>query len=475
MGNTTSSAVEQCLVSAVGGDTSLLAFPNAPLYQAIDVMPYNLDHPVTPAAVTFPTSAEQVAAIVKCAAEADIKVQARSGGHSYANYGMTRGVDGAIVVNLKNFQQFSYDPRTQYATIGSGTLLADVTKKLHDAGGRAMAHGTGPQIGIGGHATIGGLGPTSRQWGSALDHIESAQVVLANSSIITASSTEYPDILYGIKGAGASFGIVTEFTFHTEAEPGEAVQYQLVFNIDDTSSRANTFKAWQNLISDPDLTRKFASNIILTEGTLLIEGTYFGTKAEFDAFQLETKFPSNQGYNVTVFNDWLGLVADWAVDELEAIGGGIPVHFYAKSLPFTYSTLIPDEVIDDFFKYLDTTDPGTLIWVIFFDLEGGKTSDIPVDATAYFHRDALFWIQTYAINLLGPVSSTTNNFLNGINDLFISKMPNPPFGAYPGYVDPELANGQQEYWGSNLERLIQIKAAVDPQDTFHNPQSVPVK
>jgi FAD/FMN-containing dehydrogenase len=71
----------------VGNDASLVAFPTALLYETVDVNPYNLDYPVTPAAVTFPESGDQVAAIIKCAADADVKVQAKSGGHSYANYG----------------------------------------------------------------------------------------------------------------------------------------------------------------------------------------------------------------------------------------------------------------------------------------------------------------------------------------------------------------------------------------------------
>ncbi|EEA25025.1 hypothetical protein TMatcc_008127 [Talaromyces marneffei ATCC 18224] len=474
MGNTTSAVVQQCLLNAVGNDASRVAFPTTLLYETVDVNPYNLDYPVTPAAVTFPESAGQVAAIVKCAVNADVKVQAKSGGHSYANYGLG-GEDGAIVVDMRHFQQFSYDPTTQYATIGAGTLLGDIDTRLHDAGGRAMTHGTSPQVGIGGHATIGGLGPTARQYGMALDHVESVQVVLANSSIVTASTIEYPDIFYAIKGAGASFGVVTEFTVRTEAEPGIAVQYQFTFNLGDTISRANTFKAWQQFVSDPTIPREFSCQLVLAEGLLLIEGEFFGSLADFEALQLESKFPANQGYNVTVFNDWLALVAAWGVQLGEDLTGGIPSHFYSKSLPFTNTTLIPDGVVDEFFEYIDTADKGTLLWFIIFDLEGGAISDVPVHATSYGHRDALFWLQSYGINLLGHVSATTNTFLNQVNNIFYTGMPNAIFGAYPGYVDRELTNGPEQYWGPNLNTLIEIKSAVDPQDIFHNPQSVPLQ
>lgn len=85
MGNTSSSPIQKCLQSAVGKD---VAFPtNNPLFQLTDVKPYNLGVPSTPAAVTYPRTADQVAQIVKCAVDSSLKVQARSGGHSYANYG----------------------------------------------------------------------------------------------------------------------------------------------------------------------------------------------------------------------------------------------------------------------------------------------------------------------------------------------------------------------------------------------------
>lgn len=46
-------------------------------------------------------------------------------------------------------------------------------------------------------------------------------------------------------------------------------------------------------------------------------------------------------------------------------------------------------------------------------------------------------------------------------------------GAYAGYVDRALgAEGPKKYWEGNLERLMKIKGEVDPEDVFHNPQSV---
>jgi FAD/FMN-containing dehydrogenase len=86
MGNQQSSALSNCLTSVVGQGN--VAFPSKPFFQLSDVKPYNLDIPVSPLAVTYPTSNEQVAGVVKCAADNNAKVQAKSGGHSYGNFGM---------------------------------------------------------------------------------------------------------------------------------------------------------------------------------------------------------------------------------------------------------------------------------------------------------------------------------------------------------------------------------------------------
>lgn len=80
------SAFERSVKNALGNDRDLYAFSRYPFYAIKDVKVYNLTYPVKPAAVVYPKTAAQVAAVIKCAAGANLKVQARSGGHSYANY-----------------------------------------------------------------------------------------------------------------------------------------------------------------------------------------------------------------------------------------------------------------------------------------------------------------------------------------------------------------------------------------------------
>ncbi|KAJ5340303.1 hypothetical protein N7541_009427 [Penicillium brevicompactum] len=490
MGNAQSIAGHDCLVAAVGHNPSMVTFRTDAFF-TFHIPLYNLNTPVIPAAITYPSTTEQVASILSCAVDNGYKVQARSGGHSYANYGMSLvstqnllnlanlhfliglgGADGAVVVDLKNFQQFSVDPDTLVATIGAGTLLGDLQTRLDYAGGRAVAHGTCPQVGTGGHFTIGGIGPLSREWGMALDHIVEAEVVLANSTIIRASEAHNQDVFFAIGGAAAGFGIVTEFKLHTHEVPREAIQYSFIWNLGTTSEKAELFKDWQRLISSKDLSRKFASKLIVSVAGVIISGTYFGSKEEWEAFKIEKHFPPSNPANIVTLTDWMGMLGSGAETLTESVVGGIPVPFYSKSMSFTPENLIPDRGVDTMFKYIGTTDKGTTVWFIIFNVEGGATNDIPINATAYAHRDAIMWMQSYAVNLLGPISTTTKNFLNGLNAVAASYHPSADFGAYPGYVDPQLIDPQTSYWGPNLPRLQTIKADIDPHDVFHNPQSV---
>ena len=82
----TPAPVRKGIEAAHDHDEESYAFPGDALFEAHDVKPYNLDRIVKPAAITYPKTSAQVAAIIQVAVENNRKVQARGGGHSYANY-----------------------------------------------------------------------------------------------------------------------------------------------------------------------------------------------------------------------------------------------------------------------------------------------------------------------------------------------------------------------------------------------------
>jgi FAD/FMN-containing dehydrogenase len=70
--------------------------------------PYNLRLKYTPTAVTLPTTPQHVSDSVICAVAAGVKVQARSGGHSYGSFSLG-GKNGSLVVDLQRFNTVSLD------------------------------------------------------------------------------------------------------------------------------------------------------------------------------------------------------------------------------------------------------------------------------------------------------------------------------------------------------------------------------
>ncbi len=102
-----------------------------------------------------------------------------------------------MTIDLESFQEISLDANF-VAKVGGGVRLGNLAYTIFNQNNsrRALSHGTCPGVGIGGHATHGGFGYSSRNWGLALDSITAMDVVLANGSSIRTTRTSYPDIFY---------------------------------------------------------------------------------------------------------------------------------------------------------------------------------------------------------------------------------------------------------------------------------------
>lgn len=119
------------------------ALPGTPEF-AISSSVHNLRQQFTPLAIALPTTVTHVQAAVACGREHGVKVNARSGGHSYASHGIG-GEDGHLVIDLRFLNQVDVDPETNIATIGPGTKLGNMAIALDKQGKRSIPHGVCPK------------------------------------------------------------------------------------------------------------------------------------------------------------------------------------------------------------------------------------------------------------------------------------------------------------------------------------------
>jgi FAD/FMN-containing dehydrogenase len=434
-----------------------------------------------PAGIAYCHHPHDVSACLAFAGRYGVPVAARSGGHSYAGWSSTSG----LVVDVTRMSGVSVSGAT--ATVGAGTRLIDVYSGLA-AHGRAVPGGSCPTVGIAGLTLGGGIGVVGRAYGLTCDNVTSLELVTADGQLRTASASSNPDLFWACRGGGGgNFGVVTSFTFRTHPA-GDIIVFFLSWP---WSRAARVISAWQSWA--PHAPDQLWSNLHLAAApggsvpSIEVGGTYLGSVSEAHA-ELEKLYaavgsdPSSPSLKSTT---WLHAMLVEAGCEGLKVG---ECHLQTQTSAGRLSRASEYAKSDFFTKPLSSRGIATTLagveklqqvsgapdgaGGIALDALGGAVNRVAPGATAFVHRDALFDAQYTTTWPVGSAAAGVARQRAWQRSFWQSMRPYASGQAYQNYVDPDMANWRQAYYGANYARLARVKAAYDPHRLFTFPQAV---
>ena len=437
-----------------------------------------------PAGIAYVKGAHDVSTCLAFVRKFGIPFAARSGGHSYAGWSGSSG----LIIDVQNFKGVTVSGAT--ATVGAGTRLIDFYSGLA-AKGRAAPGGSCPTVGIAGVTLGGGNGVMSRAYGLTCDNLESLQIVTANGAVLTATASpqQHGDLFWACQGGGGgNFGVVTSFTFRTVPAP-QPVLFSLSWP---WSQAARVVAGWQSWA--PHAPDAMWSNLHLAAvpggsvPAVNVGGCYLGSDADAANLlnQLQAKVGSSPSSHFLSFPQPF-LTAMLAEAGCSSLG------FQACHLPWYAGggklSRQPQFAKSDYFTVpLSNSGIATLlagivalqrvagaaggVGGIAFDALGGAVNRVKPGATAFVHRNALFGAQYTTDWKNGAGATGINNQHAWLRRFWSSMRPYASGQAYQNYIDPDLANWQQAYYGGNYARLVAIKRKYDPAGLFTFPQAI---
>ena len=170
---------------------------------------FNGMHDRRPALIARCTSTDDVRAALDHARNNELLVAVRGGGHSTPGYCTC---DDGMMIDLGPMKSTDIDVAGRTGRFGAGLTWAelDAATQLH---GLAVTGGRISHTGVAGLTLGSGSGWLERMYGMTCASLVGAEVVTADGEVQQVSSESNPELLWGLKGGGGNFGIVTEFQF----------------------------------------------------------------------------------------------------------------------------------------------------------------------------------------------------------------------------------------------------------------------
>ncbi|PTB62535.1 FAD-binding domain-containing protein [Trichoderma citrinoviride] len=417
--------------------------------------------------VAVPVQYEEVAKLVKFAADRHIDLAVRGGGHST---GGTSSTEGGLSLDLSSMRDVRIDTASKHIIAQGGAMWADVDNAAIEKG-LATVGGTVNHTGIGGLSLGGGFGWLAGMYGCVVDNIVAAKVVIADGRLLSVSEKENADLFWAIRGAGHNFGVVVEFTFQGHDQTNEVYAGSVVFTADKLLAIVETLnKLMESGDAKGAAILVFARPPTAPAPVVVTNVFYNGDQA------------AAEEYFKLLFD--LGPVANMAkmmpYNHVNGLLNAMATHGRRKSIKAVTLTnnvepAFIQELFNDYVKVTgDNSDLAhTFVGMEFYNLE--KLNSIPIEAMAFANRGP------YRAGVVGL--EWTNDKMDEENrdwgrmiqakcrqKIINSKEYSPETTKtaleYANYLEPGDLMGDKPF-GVNQRRLAVLKQKYDPGCVFY--------
>jgi len=410
-----------------------------------------------PALIARCMGAADVMHAVRFAREHGVLTSVRGAGHNIAG---TSIADDSLMIDLSLMRWVGVDASSRTATVGPGATLGDVDAETA-AFGLALPVGINSTTGVAGLTLGGGFGWLTRQHGMTIDCLTAVDVVTADGTQVRASADSNPDLFWAVRGGGGNFGIVTAFEFDLKPLEPQVLAGLVVYSLDEGEEVMRRYRAacanmpaefsvWAVLRKAPPL--PFLPEEVHGTGVVVLAMVHTGeagqAAADAEAF---AKLGSPVGQHV---GRMPFVQFQQAFDPLLTPGA----RNYWKTHNFSG---LSDDLIDALVasgRKLPSDE-----CEVFVAQLGGAMSRVPVEATAYAGRGADFVCNVHARWRSAADDQACIGWARGTFDAMA------PFAMGTAYVNFMTGDEQtrvQDAYGANYARLLEIKAAHDPDNFF---------
>jgi FAD/FMN-containing dehydrogenase len=416
-----------------------------------------------PAVVARCRTTQDVVSGVRFARESGLPLAVRSGGHSLAGLS---SCDRGIMLDLSPMRDVVVDAPGRTAHVRSGATWADFDAATQ-AHGLASTGGLISHTGVAGLTLGGGIGWLMRRYGLAADNLTGAEVVTASGDIVRTSSSEEPELIWGLRGGGGNFGVVTSFEFRLHPL-GPVVGGLMGFPIERGREVLQRYRTWAADVSDESTTiaavitappAPFVPSDLVGRKIVGLAGCWCGTPEAGEAAlgPLRDLRPA-----FDVFGPMPYVALQGMLDE----GAPPGIRSYTRS---GYVPDLTDGLIEAVLEH-GASMPSPFSQLHLHHM-GGAVARVGEDDTAFGNRRAAY---AYNVNSMwtDPTADELHETMN--REFAAALAPFSTGGVYVNFLGEEGdARIRAAYGDAKYERLARLKRRFDPENLFRLNQNIP--